>query len=83
MLEAGKWLTYGKRTGINVGKWNGEPGFIDHLPDCIAITVILGLASFLVISGPNSERWASEMWPALASFPDPQIPIDIPNYLYQ
>ena len=34
-------------------------------------------ASLLVRSGPNSERWASEMWPALASFPDPQTPIQI------
>ena len=37
----------------------------------------VGLASLILMSGPNSERWASEMWPALASFPDPKIPIQI------
>ena len=33
------------------------------------------LASLLVMSGPNSGRRAGEPWPALASFPDPKIPI--------
>ena len=33
------------------------------------------LASLLVMSGSSSRRWAGELWPALASFPDPKIPI--------
>ena len=27
------------------------------------------------MTGPDSERWGGELWPALPSFPDPKIPI--------
>ena len=43
----------------------------------------LGLASLLVLPCPNSERWASKMWPALASFPDTKIPIQTCLTVYQ